>query len=98
MKKLLLVVVFCLSYGELYDPTQPAGYEAEDTLGDIDFSMAFASDDNKVAIINGNSYHEGDSINGNKIIEIATNKVVLQNPRGNGTTEITTHSSVKRSD
>ena len=98
---IVLLVVFC--YGQdalLHDPTKPLGYTAKNdiSLQDLNFSMAFASDDNKVAIINGDSYHEGDFISGNKIVEITTNKVVMQDPRTNSKTELSAVSSVKRSD
>jgi hypothetical protein len=101
MKKfIILLFVFCLCYGEgflLYDPTKPIGYETKNDISmkNINFSMAFASEDNKVAIINGKSYHVGDFVGGNKIIEITVKKIVIQDPRTNNKIEISAKSSVK---
>ncbi len=99
-KYIILLFVFCLSYAEgvlLYDPTKPSGYETKNdiSLKNISFSMAFASEDNTIAIINGNSYREGDFIGGNKIIEITVKKIVIQDPRTNNKIEISAKSSIK---
>lgn len=85
LKKYSVITLFIVSccYGfdaVAHDPTMPVWYGsggAKTSSVDLKLFMTFVSDINKVAIINGKSYEEGETVSGYLITDIDSDSVTL---------------------
>ena len=76
-----LLVVCCISYAvELNDPTKPSSYREtlEASKKPYRLESILLGRDRKLAIINGDTFGEGDSHKLGKVIAIHSDHVVLQ--------------------
>lgn len=67
-----------IAHADLVDPTKPPDLSQE---GGLVLSAIMISSNHKLAVINGKILHEGDVINGLKIVNIAPNSVDLASPQ-----------------
>jgi hypothetical protein len=77
---IILSLVPVLGVAELNDPTKPPDVAAS-SLGTLVLSAVIISPENKLAVINGKIFHEGDTVNGMKVISIEANSVDLASPQ-----------------
>jgi len=75
---ILLTLVAYISYQHAKNPTLPIVQTAINTAKEkIAFSGIFVSDKSKIAVINKQSYHVGDTVKGMKIVAINQDSVDL---------------------
>lgn len=85
----------------LVDPTRPKHtrvYQQENiqnTKPEFELSAVFINNKNKYAVINGKNYQKGQEVNGNKLIFIGQNQVVLDTTDGKKTLVLNSHSIKK---
>ena len=75
-----LMLVVSHSLAAVEDPTKPDSFVGGDARADKPFALqsVFMSNTRKVAIINGESYHEGDRLAIGEIIKIESGQVTVQ--------------------
>ena len=82
----LLLLLFVNAFG-FHDPTKPFPFvtkkqeQVEEVL--LKLNMTFISKDSKIAVINGDSYSEGDVVLGKTIISIDADKVTVLDHKSN---------------
>ncbi len=78
MLTIMINILPATGYADLIDPTKPPDISQS---GSLVLSAIMISPEHKLAVINGKILHEGDMINGLKIISITTNSVDLASPQ-----------------
>jgi len=78
---LILSMTFCMAYAnEINDPTKPTAYRGSVQSSKVAYQLEsiLLGDKRKVAIINGQSFSEGDTHKLGKVISIDRDKVIVQ--------------------
>ncbi len=89
---IVLFMMFGVVHADLRDPTRPPGYAADSNPNPWELNAIFSSSDRKIAVINGVSVKEGDTIGNAKVTSINENSVVIDGSEGKMTLNLGTAS------
>jgi MSHA biogenesis protein MshK len=98
---LIIGMVSVVSAKTIVDPTRPNAHVTQkkgalqNTKPEFVLSAVFINNKNKYAVINGENYQEGQEVQGNKLILVSQNHVVLNVADGKKTLFINNHSIKK---
>jgi hypothetical protein len=70
-----------LSMADLVDPTRPPSLDSLNK-GMYDLSEILISPHNKIAVLGGHTFHEGETFQGITVVEIRANEVELKGAHG----------------
>jgi hypothetical protein len=86
-------------YAQLPDPTRPANLQTDDRQENTyELSAILMSTDRKIALLNGKWAHEGEVVDGAKVISIEKNIVKIESPLGTQTLQLLTDAIQRRDD